>query len=57
MLLHKVYAVGVVHKLFDSWSVERKLQWIETRRGIECICNLEAERKNANYYNCKQFLS
>ena len=58
MSLHKVYAVGVVHKLFDSWSVERKLQWIETRRrGIECICNLEAERKNANYYNCKQFLS
>ena len=53
--VHKVYTLGVVHKLFDSWSVERKLQWIETRRRcIECTCDLEAERKNTNY---KQFLS
>lgn len=56
--LHKVYAVGVVHKLFDSWSVERKLQWIKRRqRGIGCACNLEAVIRDAGHWNYKLFLS
>ena len=39
--VHKVFAIGNVHDLFDSWSVERKRQWIQTRRSsIQCTCDL-----------------